>query len=131
MTAWKADAAGLTNEEIDKIVNYITMNRPEEKPGPFGFSGLETDVKHGMDLYKIRCAFCHSEGGKGGKGFLGINLRNPVVQQADPEFLAITVRDGREGTPMVPFGMKGLKLENQDIADIVAYVRTLSKKNIK
>jgi cytochrome c oxidase cbb3-type subunit 3 len=84
---------------------------------------------NGKELYKIRCALCHGEDGKGGKGFLGVNLRNPVVQNADPEFLAITVRDGREGTPMVPFGMKGLRLDNKDIADVVGYVRTLSQKN--
>ena len=128
MTAWKADAAGLSDEEINMIIDYITKDRPEEKPEPFGFTGFKADVKHGEELYKIRCESCHSEYGKGGKGLLGINLRNPVVQKADPEYLAMTVRDGREGTPMVPFGMKGLKLNNQDIADVVAYVRTLSTK---
>jgi mono/diheme cytochrome c family protein len=127
MTAWKADAAGLSDDAINMIIDYITKDRPEEKPEPFGFSGFKTDMEHGKELYKVRCELCHSEDGKGGEGFLGINLRNPVVQKADPEYLAITVRDGRGGTPMVPFGMKGLKLENQDIADIVAYVRTLSK----
>lgn len=129
MTAWKGDAAGLTDGEINKVINYITMNRPEEKPEPFRFSGFKADVEHGKKLYKVRCEFCHGAEGKGGEGFLGINLRNPVVQKfAVPEFLAITVRDGREGTPMVPFGMKGLKLNNQDITDVVAYVRTLSNK---
>jgi mono/diheme cytochrome c family protein len=52
-----------------------------------------------------------------------------VQKEATPEFIAITVRDGREGTPMVGFGEKGLGLENKDIADVVAYVRTLSQKN--
>lgn len=128
MTAWTADAAGVSDEEINRIVKYLTMNRPEEKPEPFGFLEFKADVMHGGELYKIRCALCHSADGKGGEGFLGINLRNPVVQNADPEFLAITVRDGRKGTPMVPFGIKGLKLEDQNIADIVAYVKTLSSK---
>lgn len=129
MTAWKANAAGLTDEEIDRIMKYITRNRPEERPEPFGFSELKTDVIRGGELYKVRCEFCHGADGKGGKGFLGINLRNPVVQKADPEFLAVTVRDGRPGTPMVPFGMEGLKLDKQDIADMVAYVRTLPDRN--
>ena len=129
MTAWKVDAAGLTDEEINKITDYITMNRPEEKPESFGFSGFKVDIEHGKELYKVRCELCHGAEGKGGEGYLGINLRNPVVQKlANPEFLAITVRDGREGTPMAPFGMKGLKLNNQDITDVVAYVKTLSQK---
>ncbi len=131
MTAWKPDAAGLKDDEINRIVEYLTRNRTGEKPEPFGISGFKTDIEHGKELYKIRCELCHSEDGKGGKGFLGINLRNPIVQQADPEFLAITIRDGRMGTTMVPFGSKGLKLSDQEIADVVAYVRTLSKKNMK
>jgi len=126
MTAWKADAAGLTDEEISKIIEYLTKDKPKENPEPFGFSKFKTNIKHGEEVYKIRCAFCHSEDGKGGDGFLGINLRNPVVQNADPEFLAITIRDGREGTPMVPFGKNGMRLTEQEIADVVAYVKTLS-----
>ncbi len=127
MTAWKVDAAGLSDKAINNIINYMTINRPAQKIKPFGFPEFKTDVVHGEKLYKVRCAFCHGSEGKGGKEFLGINLRNPVVQKADPEFLAVTVRDGRAGTPMVPFGMKGLKLNNQDIADVVAFVKTLSK----
>ena len=125
MTAWKADTTGLTDDKIDKIVKYIARNRPEEKPEPFGFSGFKSDPKHGEELYKVRCALCHGEDGKGGKSLLGINLR---AKSDDSEFLALTVRDGREGTPMVPFGKKGVGLEDQDIVDVVAYVRTLSSK---
>ncbi len=128
MTAWKSDAAGLTNEEIERILKYLTRNRPDERPDSFAFAGFNTDIKHGEELYKIRCVLCHGDDGKAGKDLLGVDLKNPVVQNADPEFLAITVRDGRPGTPMVPFGMKGLKLDNQKIADIVAYLRTLSNK---
>jgi mono/diheme cytochrome c family protein len=64
---------------------------------------------------------------RGGEGYLGIDLTNPVIQSADPEFLAITIRDGRAGTTMVPFGSKGLKLSDQEIADVVAYLRTFAR----
>jgi len=128
MTAWKADAAGLTDREIDKIVNYLTSVRPKEKSAPFGFSGFTSDDKRGGELFGIHCTSCHGKNGKGGEGLLGIDLKNPMVQNADPEFLAITVRDGRPGTPMAPFGTTGLKLEDRDIADLVAYVKTLSRK---
>lgn len=128
MTAWRAEAAGLKDEEINEIVKYITKDRPQDKPASFGFAGFRADATRGKDLYELRCTICHGAEGKGGKDILGINLRNPVVQNADPEFLAITVRDGRSGTPMVPFGENGLKLQNQEIADIVAYVKTLSQK---
>lgn len=128
MTAWKSEAAGLTDEEINKIIQYITKDRPQEKPESFGFADFKADAARGKDLYELRCTICHGTDGKGGKDILGINLKNPVVQNADPEFLAITVRDGRPGTPMVPFGPGGLKLKAQEIADIVAYVKTLSQK---
>ncbi len=129
MTAWKSTAAGLTDGEINKLIRYITRERPDEAAEPFGFAEFKTDPKHGKELYDVRCALCHGEKGKGGKGALGINLTNPVVQkELDPEFLARTVRDGRSGTPMPPFGEEGLGLSDQDIADIVSYVRTLAQK---
>jgi len=128
MTAWKISAAGLSDHEIDKIIEYVSKDRPEEKPEKFGFADFTGDGKHGGKLYEIRCVFCHGSDGKGGKEILGIDLTNPIVQSADPEFLAITVRDGRAGTPMASFGKKGLGLKDQDIVDLVTYLKTLSKK---
>ncbi len=130
MTAWKTTAAGLSDGEINKIIEYMTRERPDGKPEPFKWTKFEGNTKRGEDLYKVRCAFCHGEKGKGGKDKLGINLRNPVVQKlVKPEFLAMTVRDGRKGTPMPPFGGEnGLGLTDQDIADVVTYVRALGKK---
>jgi mono/diheme cytochrome c family protein len=126
MTSWKAAAAGLSEEEIDKIIEHLTRERPKQKPEPFGFARFKGDAKYGEELYRIRCVSCHGEKGQGG---VGLNLRNPVVQKkADPEFLAITVRDGREGTHMAAFGKKGVGLNAQDIADVITYVRTLSSK---
>lgn len=128
MTAWKAAAAGLTEQQIEKIIKYITKDRPKERPVPFGFALFKVNINHGEEIFKSRCVACHGENGEGG---VGLNLRNPVVQEADPEFLTITVRDGREGTAMISFGSKDGGLTSQDIADVVGYVRTLSKKKYK
>ncbi|MDO8786268.1 MAG: c-type cytochrome, partial [Syntrophales bacterium] len=126
MTAWKFTAAGLSEQEISKIIKHITRARPQVKPEPFSFKRYEGNIAHGEAIFKIRCAGCHGERGQGG---VGLNLRNPVVQKdANPEFLAITVRDGREGTPMAAFGIKGVGLSDQNIVDVVTYVRTLSSK---
>ncbi len=128
MTSWKITAGGLTDAEINKLIGYITKERPSAKPERFEFAGFKTDLKRGEELYNIRCALCHGKKGQGGEGFLGLNLRNPVVQGADPEFLAMTVRDGRSETSMPPFGKKGVGLTDHYIADVVSYVKTLSKK---
>jgi len=124
MTSWKLAAGGLGESEINKLITYITKERPSSKPERFNVARFKPDEKRGGELYKVRCALCH---GKKGEGELGVNLRNPVVQGADPEFLAITIRDGRAETPMPPFGKKGLSLTEQDLADLVSFVRTLSK----
>lgn len=127
MTAWKVDAAGLTDQEIDRIVEYVTTDRSTARTEPFDVKRFRADIQRGEKLFRIRCALCH---GKKGEGELGLNLKNPVVQAADPAFLAITVRDGRDGTPMPPFGRSGVGLSDQDIADVVSYVRTFSQKKM-
>jgi mono/diheme cytochrome c family protein len=126
MTAWKAGAAGISDEEISTLIKYLTKERPDKKPEPFGFTRFKGDAQYGEDLYRIRCVSCHGDKGQGG---VGLNLRNPVVQKkADPEFLAITVRDGREGTPMAAFGMEGVGLSDKNIVDVITFIRTLSSK---
>lgn len=125
MTSWKATAAGLTEAEINKIVGYIMKDRPKERPEPFDVARYKPDLQNGEKLFKVRCALCH---GKKGDGELGLNLKNPVVQAADAQFLAVTVRDGRANTPMPAFGRKGVGLSDQEITDVVSYVKNLAQK---
>ncbi len=115
----------MSEKDMDKILAYVTRNRPAERPQPFGFKRFRGDAGSGENLYKVRCMGCHGDKGQGG---VGLNLRNPVVQNANPEFLAITVRDGRDGTHMASFGENGVGLRDQDIVDVITYVRTLADK---
>jgi mono/diheme cytochrome c family protein len=129
MTAWKSDAASLSDKKINKLVKYITRDRPMEKSAPFEFSKFNGNIVNGETLYETHCEFCHGPNGEGGSKVLGISLNNPVVQkEAKPEFLSTTIRDGRSGTPMVAFGHEDLGFKDQDIVDVVTYVRTLSSK---
>jgi mono/diheme cytochrome c family protein len=126
MTAWKEAAAGLKPDEIRSIIKYMTRNRPEIRPRPFEYAKYQGNDKRGKEIFDVRCADCHGSRGEGG---VGLNLRNPVVQQyADPEFLAITLRDGRVGTHMRAFGIEGVGLSDQDIVDVIHYVKTFSSE---
>lgn len=129
MTSWKHTASGVKKEEVDKILAYITKDRTGEPTQPFNVVQFATDLEKGKQLYTRRCAFCHAEDGKGGGRKLGVSLSNQTLQKmVDSEFLAVTVRDGRVGTPMPSFGAVGEGLSDQEIADVVGYVKTLGKK---
>jgi cbb3-type cytochrome c oxidase subunit III len=129
MTAWKDTASGLKKEELERITDYVAQSRPSEIAGPFDYDAKNRDVARGKSVYEQRCNFCHGDDGKGGGRDLGINLRNPTVQNLlKPELLARTVLHGRKGTPMPSFGPEGERLSNEDISDVIAYVKTLGKK---
>ncbi len=129
MTAWKNTASGLKKAELEQIIGHVTKGRPAQITAPFGYDDYTTDSANGKTVYEQRCNFCHGDDGKGGGRKLGINLRNPTVQNVlKPDFLARTVLNGRKGTPMPSFGTEGEGLSKQEIADVVAYVKTLGQK---
>lgn len=129
MTAWKTTASGLQKEDLDQILDYVATSRPSQIPEAFDYNAKNRDTAHGKTVFEQRCNFCHGDDGKGGGRKLGINLRNPTVQNLlRPEILAGTVLYGRKGTPMPSFGPEGEGLNNQEIADVVAYVKTFGRK---
>lgn len=80
----------------------------------------------GEALYARHCAACHGPRGKG-DGTAGLNpppadLTSPKVSTQLAPQLIKTVHKGREGTAM---GAWEQLLSDQDIEDIVAYVRHL------
>jgi mono/diheme cytochrome c family protein len=129
MTAWKSTASGLNEKDLKQILEYVAESRPTKIAGPFGYNAKNRDIARGKTVFEQRCNFCHGDDGKGGGRKLGINLRNPTVQNLlQPEFLARTVLHGRKGTPMPSFGPQGEGLNNPEIADVIAYVKTFGRK---
>ncbi len=127
MTAWKTSVSGL--QEVDMIRDFIAESRPPQIAGPFDYDAKDRDIARGKTVYEQRCNFCHGDDGRGGGRKLGINLRNPTVQKVVPtEFLARTVLHGRKGTPMPSFGPEGEGLSSTEIADVIAYVKTIGQK---
>lgn len=127
----------LSDAQVKAIVSHVRSwtDMPMVKFDPTPVSG---DKKHGKELFLKRCAQCHGEDGKGGKG-TGVTFSRkrdlPIIAPAlnNAGFLASasdmmiknTLIHGREGTPMVSLLKTGLK--EKDIDDVVAYVRSFQK----
>ena len=93
-------------------------------------AGATGDAKRGEQAFKkATCASCHPGGG---------NIVNPKDPLKGPKFAAEfkddakiekVVRDGIKGTPMPAFSKA--RLSDEDLKDIVAYIRSLTPKSGK
>jgi cytochrome c oxidase cbb3-type subunit 3 len=128
----------LSDAEVKAIIKYIRHWAPG-KPFRYPVEPVRGDVAHGKQLYQKYCATCHGPNGEGGKG-TGVTfsrprdlpiippaLNNPgFLKAASDQFIKATLMNGREGTPMVSFLKQGLT--EQDINDLVAYVRSFENR---
>jgi cytochrome c6 len=72
--------------------------------------------------YKAKCAMCHGPDGKGGK--MGTrDFASPEVQKESDADLAGIITNGKGKMPKY-----GEKLKENEIKDLVTYIRGLSKK---
>ncbi len=130
--------SNLKPDEVDAIVSYV---RAWNK-GPavtYSTRPVKGNAVHGKQLFAQYCAACHGANGEGSEG-TGVTFSRPrdlpIMAPAlhNPGFLAsatdamikATLMKGREGTPMVSFSKRGLK--EDDINDIVSYVRSFEKQ---
>ena len=127
----------LSDAEVHQIIDYIRSFTHVEKPKN-NTARIQGNIEHGKQLFAQDCAACHGDHGQGGKG-TGVTFSRPrdlpILAPAlnNPGFLASatdtmikqTLLQGREGTPMNPF--KGKKVKDQDINDIVSYVRSFEQ----
>jgi mono/diheme cytochrome c family protein len=87
------------------------------------------DAHHGEEIFKRYCQGCHGPNGNGGaKGFMphiGPLSRKGYIDQLPDEYLATVITQGGEATGKSAF-MPSWKttLSEQDIADVIAYIRT-------
>lgn len=92
----------------------------------FLFSSAYALAESGADIYKAKCAACHGAHGAGDT-MLGKNLKlrpldSPEVQQQSDAELATIISRGRNRMP----AFDG-KLTQQQIGDVVRYIRLLKK----
>ncbi len=125
----------LSDAQVSAIVAHL-RSWSKGSPPTLSEAPVKGDAAHGAELYAHNCAACHGPKGSGGKGtgvtfsrprdlpIIAPALNNPGFQAAaSDQMIKATLTNGRPGTPMVSFRDKGLS--DQDIDDVVAYVRTL------
>ncbi len=79
------------------------------------------EASGGEALFNQNCAVCHQADAIGKPGFAP-SLQNPELQSiGSDKFFESTIRDGRAGTGMPPFGHLG----RAKIQSIVAYLRSI------
>ena len=123
----------LQEEQITDIITYLRgFQRKPSRPydSQWKASG---EWQQGQSLYESTCAQCHGLNGKGyllGGSGTGIGL-NGFLDVAHDGYIKQILLSGREGTPMRAFGGPlGLaQLSDQEMNDIIVYLRYLGKKN--
>lgn len=119
----------LKDEDINKLVLYMRYWHTEkiklEAP-----KALDGNPNNGQKLYNLYCLSCHGENGEGKKG-MGTALTHPNhLKYTTDEQIWITTAYGRDDIRMAP-SLKGLsgvrQLEEQEITDIISYIRSYEK----
>jgi cytochrome c oxidase cbb3-type subunit 3/ubiquinol-cytochrome c reductase cytochrome c subunit len=115
----KLNGGPLGPSAIQRLVGWIRSHGPPERPLAPVASG---DPTRGQPLYASRCQSCHGD----------LRTHGSAVMLANPGFLAVAsdaflqhaILEGRPGTAMVSFRDT---LGPTEVADIVAYVRSLAR----
>ncbi len=127
MPAWSHKSGGLNEAEIAAIVDFLRKDVPATIPNaPAPAPTARGDAQKGAGLFESLCNECHRISGEGPAS----DLANSAFQEtASDDFIVETIRNGRDNTLMQPFqepGGKGLK--EDELADLLAYVRQLGKR---
>ena len=132
MPAWGEQAGGLTAEEGDAVVAHLRSMAPAGQAAPVDAGPqrwVSADVESGAVLYRDNCASCH---GDTGAGVEGPALSNPaLLRSATDTYLLESIRRGRPGTSMPPFGSPSPThrlLSDPEMETIVAFIRTWEVK---
>lgn len=120
MAAYGKDLGGpLDAAAIGRIVTHLRSQGPKSHDLPPSRPG---DATKGKATYATSCQGCHGTPTARGNAVHLANTR--FLEVSSDAFLRWAVVQGRPGTPMLAFGSK---LNDAEIDDVVAYVRTLDK----
>ncbi|MEN8202517.1 MAG: c-type cytochrome [Bacteroidota bacterium] len=121
MGSWEEDISGLKSAELDSISVFLNQK------GRGSFDDLPDfnrgKSSGGQHLYERYCQTCHGANGKG-EVALALNQEG-FLSRADQGFIYKTMAIGRGNTAMPAWPM----LENNELADLVAYIRSWSSSS--
>lgn len=97
---------------------------------------LRGDVRKGRELYQEKCALCHGAHGEGwdwtkkvAKPPVPVPDLATVAPERSDQFLFDVVKGGGEAVGMTRFMPPfGFQLSDQEVWDLVAYIRSLAGK---
>jgi mono/diheme cytochrome c family protein len=110
-----APAATLTL--IPSLEGEPTTGGEAVEPGPEPEAG---DPESGAAHYAANCLACHGENAVGGA--VGPTLVSPEMKAIEDDHYVQVIKNGIEGTAMSAWRDR---LDAQDIADLIAYLRSL------
>lgn len=131
-------ALGLSEDQIDLLTLYtLSLRRrtlpdvylPKDRVRAMRFGSREF-AANGPTMYTAVCASCHGSSGQGTR-FAGL-VPNPSI--TNPDFLALasddflfkTIKSGRPGRPMLPWGERENGFTQEEIQSLVAYIRQMA-----
>jgi mono/diheme cytochrome c family protein/rhodanese-related sulfurtransferase len=120
MAGFAQDVGGpLSRLQVDQLMAFLMREAPKSTlnvPPPPG------NAANGRALYDAQCATCH---GTPQQRATALHLANPAfLASASDSFLLAAITRGRPGTRMQPWLGK---LRLPEIADVVAYLRSLAR----
>ncbi len=130
-------ALGLSNDQIDLLTLYtLSLRRrtlpdtflPKDRVKAMRFGAREF-ANDGPTIYSATCSACHGAAGKGSR-FPGLvpnpSITNPdFLALASDDFLIKTIKSGRPGRPMLPWGERENGFTDDELKGLVAYIRQL------
>ncbi len=128
---------GLNDGQIDLLTMYaLSLRRrtlpdiylPKDRVRAMRFGGREF-ANDGETIFTAVCSSCHGARGQGNR-FPGIpnypSITNPdFLSLASDDFLLATIKNGRPGRPMLPWGDRENGFSDDEIRGVIAYIRRL------
>ena len=115
----------LSDEDLHAIAAYLKSFSGQQTYKPASANQTADAAAAGAQAYLSNCASCHGVEGKGVKGMIPALAGNSTVNSAGPQTVIRVVVGGLPASGgYAPMPAAGASLTDQQVADIVNYVRT-------